>query len=384
MLTSRSQHLAPAVGTGAGSGLYDTFEAGAAFYANRIDWVYSMNASFVREALEDRNYTAMSLAMNSNLPDPANATHAPQLGSTYTIGRAENVHGEPITAPWMRTWTPPPYYGCINKPEYRALALNWAASLVAAGSTAVQHDDPTSNLEQTTWDGGDPNSSGCYCDDCMSGFTQYLLAVLNDTERAALNVSQDFNYRQFLLGNSSAWSQHAAFDEQHRRRTSAIAHHDHDHDHDHDHQHHQHHHVLDANIALHRTRVDIIRGNVDLTRSDDTAHALRLLFVEFQRNSTVQYIDDVRAHIAAAEGPYSPAGQQVGTRAFATLLLLLLVVVVAAVDRSILASLTPFLFALSFLLLLSKTSCDAAGAPLVQQRRWVGRGGVPAMRLRPR
>ena len=94
LLTSRSEHYVPPVGEGAGSGLYTTWTAATAFNATRLDWVYSLNASFVEEAAGKRGLASVSLAMNANIPDSQTGPAA------YTIGRVLNVHGEPLTAPW--------------------------------------------------------------------------------------------------------------------------------------------------------------------------------------------------------------------------------------------------------------------------------------------
>jgi len=129
--------------------------------------VYSTNGTFVSQMLHELNYTGVSLAMNSNLPDPSNATTttmtspSPSSSSSssllssasassgafnnvnlnsnssllksYNVGRAENVLGQKITAPWMRAWSVLPFYGCINNPDYRAIAFNMATQLVRAG-----------------------------------------------------------------------------------------------------------------------------------------------------------------------------------------------------------------------------------------------------------
>ena len=117
--TSRSAHYTPVPG-----GL-DTWAAAAAFHATRLDWVYTANASFINEA-HSRGYK-LTAAMNANLPDPDNA-------SSWQIGRIENIHGDPVAAPWMRAWKRVPNYGCVNKPEYRANAFQYATNLLKAGA----------------------------------------------------------------------------------------------------------------------------------------------------------------------------------------------------------------------------------------------------------
>eukprot|EP00937_MAST-01D_sp_MAST-1D-sp2_P001369 g1369.t1 len=196
LLTSRAPHFTPAgtppKGVGRGVGLYDTWQAAAAFHATRLDWVYTLNGSFVR-ALPAHNLTGISLAMNPQVEDAA---------GTFTTGRVLNAYGEPLVAPWMRTWAPPHhYYGCVNNPAYKQLAIARARQLVALGATMIQHDDPESNAEATQWDRGDPRTSGCYCPVCVKGFTAALLdGALNGTELRRLNVTAAFDYGAYVRG----------------------------------------------------------------------------------------------------------------------------------------------------------------------------------------
>ena len=133
LLTSRAPHYTPAgappQGVGAGVGLYDTNSAIEAFDATRLDWVYTLNGSFVEELRLRHNITDISLAMNPQVADAD--------GRGYGTGRVLNAWGQPLVAPWMRTWAPPHrYYGCVNNPAYKQLAIARARRLVALGATA--------------------------------------------------------------------------------------------------------------------------------------------------------------------------------------------------------------------------------------------------------
>jgi hypothetical protein len=190
--TSRSAHYAKVHGT------YDTWEAMAAFDATRLDWVYSTNASFVAEA--HKRGLEITLAMNPQCKDPH-----PSGNDTNTIGRVLNIHGERLVAPWMRQWSGAPrYYGCVNNPDYLKIAFDFGAKLLSLGSDGIQHDDPGANGEAVTWDQGDPTLSGCYCEHCMTGFTKVLLSHLSGPDRARLNVTESFNYKDLLL--REAWN----------------------------------------------------------------------------------------------------------------------------------------------------------------------------------
>ena len=222
LVTSRREHYTPAVGTGEGSGLYNTWQALDAFHATQLTWVYSENASFVEQA-KKRGMLGVSLATNPQVPDVN--------GSSWDVGRVVNVRGERLVAPWMRSWPGTRrYYGCVNSPAFKSAAFAFVDRLTHSGATSIQHDDAASNSEAVTWNGGDPHLSGCYCDVCIKGFTGRLMSTLNITEQKALNVTPSFSYRGFLLGNH-------------------------------------------------------------------TNTKLRALFVEYQRNVTVQYLQELKAHL---------------------------------------------------------------------------------------
>lgn len=194
--TSRSAHYSPVHGP------YDTFSMMDAFHATRLDWVYTVNSSFIAQVHD--HVPVITVAMNPQCPDPGGPKGKGTAGAA-TIGRVLNIHGEQLTAPWMRAWDEGKggtAYGCINNPDYLKIAFEFAENLIRAGGDAIQHDDPTANGEAASWNGGDPEKSGCYCDHCMTGFTQQLMSSLNESTRLRLNVSDDFNYRELLLRES--------------------------------------------------------------------------------------------------------------------------------------------------------------------------------------
>jgi len=171
----------------------------SAFEATRLDWVYNTNKSFVASA--HAHHLEITLAMNPQCSDGAHAN----ASDPNTIGRVKNIHGERLVAPWMRAWKAVPrFYGCVNNPEYLEIAMDFGASLLHLGSDGIQHDDPGSNYESTLWDSGDPTLSGCYCEHCMSGFTEALELNLTAVRRQELNITAAFSYKDLLL--DKAWN----------------------------------------------------------------------------------------------------------------------------------------------------------------------------------
>ena len=248
-----------AKGEGGGVGLYDTWTAAAAFHVNRLDWVYTTNASFVEAAKSPAHgVRTVSLAMNTIVPDP---------GGGFDIGRVENLYGQKISAPWMRAWPHGgPAWGCINNKDYLEIAFDRATELVQAGTDDIQHDDPESNGGVVTWDNGNASGSGCYCSYCMAKYTEALLAGgMNASARALNNITSAFNYKEFLLAQE---------------------------------QKEPHVHGPDCNHDEGSKDEEMDSGPPPSAK----AALLRSLFVEFQENSTERYVRDLRAHTNAAAG----------------------------------------------------------------------------------
>ena len=135
---------------------HDTLADAAAFHATRLEWCYSFDAQWIKQVKAMGYFYGGTL--NSCLADqwPAGSGEL-----TYRQGRIRDKKGAFITAPWMSMWTPVPYWGCVNSPEYRKIYLDCAKFLIEAGADAIQTDDPTCNLSALRW-------GGCFCEYCVS------------------------------------------------------------------------------------------------------------------------------------------------------------------------------------------------------------------------
>ena len=118
---------------------------------------------------------------------------------TYNIGRVLDVHGDKVTAPWMRSWSPVPYWGCANNPAYQAIALARYKLLVDAGADSIQHDDAGMNADATAY-------GGCFCSYCVTGFSEYLNRTLTAKQLAAfgINDTATFSYKEYVLEHGSS------------------------------------------------------------------------------------------------------------------------------------------------------------------------------------
>ena len=83
---------------------HDTFAAAEAFYATDFVWTYSLDPKFVQRLRQSGE--RVFLAVNSLIPDPPDFRRRSK-------GRIVDLLGQPVTAPWMRSW-PDSAWGCAN------------------------------------------------------------------------------------------------------------------------------------------------------------------------------------------------------------------------------------------------------------------------------
>lgn len=177
------------------------FAVAQQYSTTKLVWVYTLNSSFVQAA--NRLGWTVQAAANGETPDvPGSAKRS------YEIGRIRDVHGNMLTAPWMRDWTVPPYWGCVNNPAYVNVSKQFYELLIGSGSRLIQHDDPFMNLDAVSWE-----PAGCFCDFCDAGFTSYLNATLTAAQLKQLGIStlEGWSYRQAVLNKTASAGLHPLF-----------------------------------------------------------------------------------------------------------------------------------------------------------------------------
>ncbi|HEY2673997.1 MAG TPA: hypothetical protein VGJ07_26985 [Rugosimonospora sp.] len=108
---------------------------------------------------------------------------------------ARDIHGQPIHAHWVEC--PDREHQChymdLNNPVWREYVKAIIRIQIDAGVDGIQFDEPSSPLSALQY-------GGCFCRDCMTGFTDYLRGLpgeqLPEEVRAAL---PDFHYGRWLL-----------------------------------------------------------------------------------------------------------------------------------------------------------------------------------------
>jgi hypothetical protein len=179
----KSVEIHPGWRSGCDHSCNSTLATAAAFAATRIDWTFldpssGKTAAFLRAAATVD--LPVSAAINANMPDRPDCEN--ELNCTQ-VGRVKDLFGHALTLPWMMHWHDPPMYeagaaGCVNSPDYERIKFQYIDSMLAAGVAGFIHDDWQMNTNfrhLKTYNGSNASfASGCYCEHCMRGFTEYL------------------------------------------------------------------------------------------------------------------------------------------------------------------------------------------------------------------
>lgn len=138
---------------------HDTFRDAVRFQATHLMWMYVRDPEVIREARAKGYVVQASL---STILDGRPAGFSPEQG------RVVDRDGNPVTAPWMKTWKDV-WWGCVNSDEYRAIYLHHARVAIEGGADLLQQDDPGFNHSAFNW-------GGCHCPYCERGFETYSLS----------------------------------------------------------------------------------------------------------------------------------------------------------------------------------------------------------------
>ncbi len=169
---------------------WDTIQAVKDFHVSRLEWVYDARKEYVDKAKAEIPGLHFGLTLNSILVDK------PFGPTVRKVGRAVDLEGNRIAAPWMSMWTPPGYWGCANSEDYREVFMKHARACIDAGADSLQVDDPAMNRGTVKW-------GGCYCDSCMKKFLPYLSRNASKSELESIGIKNiaDFDYKKYLLEN---------------------------------------------------------------------------------------------------------------------------------------------------------------------------------------
>ncbi|MBI2299794.1 MAG: hypothetical protein HYU66_12780 [Armatimonadetes bacterium] len=161
----------------------NALEAVKAFGANRVVWVYTSDAAWVK-SMHDAG-ASVEGAINS-IPRVKDL-------SAYTV----DLDGTKLVAPWMVDFDrkDPVKWGCCNQPAFCEAVLAQAKATLGAGADWLQYDDGALNVSAHEW-------GGCFCDRCMAAFREYLAGLpAEQVKRAGIESLDGFDYRQWLAAH---------------------------------------------------------------------------------------------------------------------------------------------------------------------------------------
>ena len=156
-------------------------EAIQAFRANRVVWVYTSDAEFVRSVHET----------GATIQGAINSVPRTEDLSAYAI----DLDGTKLVAPWMVNFNKedPVKWGCSNQPAFREVVLKNARAALDAGVDWLQFDDGALLVSCHSWGGG------CMCDRCMEAFRKHLAELpAEKLQELGIHALESFDYRKFL------------------------------------------------------------------------------------------------------------------------------------------------------------------------------------------
>ena len=169
---------------------HDTMGALGEFHVSRLEWAYVNNKAWIDKV----KGSGRVFGGAASAPSYVLEKKEPDWFEKVVI---LNLDGEPIIAPWKRTWNRT-LWGCINNPELERGYLEYLKGYVDAGVDVMQRDEPGANFNATGW-------GGCFCPHCVKAFREYLAKNTTADERKQLGIAdlETFDYREHLQGRGA-------------------------------------------------------------------------------------------------------------------------------------------------------------------------------------
>lgn len=169
---------------------HDTLKALDDFHVTRLEWAYINDPAFIAKVKAQGCVFGGAAAAPSYIKPGDD----PDWFEKVVV---KNLDGEPIIAPWKRSWDRT-LWGCVNTPELERGYLEYLKRYIDAGADVMQRDEPRANLLAVNW-------GGCFCDHCMSGFRAWLAENTTREQREAAGIAalDTFDYRQHVLAQDA-------------------------------------------------------------------------------------------------------------------------------------------------------------------------------------
>lgn len=151
-------------------------EIARAYGATRIEWVYSSDAQYISKLRDVAPWFGGAVSSTIPLKDEQ--------------GFARDIEGNPIVAPWMKSWGAK--WITVSHEGTRSALKQLATAYINAGASSIQIDDPLLQFTTRNW-GGDFSESS------IKGFRDFLRQHPDKMLLKAAGLEQpDLDYRVFL------------------------------------------------------------------------------------------------------------------------------------------------------------------------------------------
>jgi len=164
---------------------YDTRQAIRDFHVSRLEWSYVTDKEFIHKVKSSGRVFGGA----ASAPSYRHRDDDPDWYENVVI---VDLDGEPIIAPWKRTWNRT-LWGCVNNPELERGYVEYLKGYIDAGAQVMQRDEPGANYNATRW-------GGCFCPHCMKAFRKFLAENTTPQRRRLLGIAEveSFDYREHL------------------------------------------------------------------------------------------------------------------------------------------------------------------------------------------
>ena len=163
----------------------------------------------LREFSGDRYPDAFPTSLKDYYPDGIVNSDGEQVKDLWEECAARRLDGSAVHAQWVevKNHLQQCYQTCRNNPVWRGYLKQIIKLMIDAGTPGIQLDE--AELPMTSI-----GSGGCFCRDCMKGFTSFLVQRrekgLLGPEWDGIDVAR-FNYRDYLLETGSEYPKGAPF-----------------------------------------------------------------------------------------------------------------------------------------------------------------------------
>ncbi len=168
---------------------YNTIDQIKQFHATRIEWVYCYKFDDSERA-RIKEIKDLGVLFSGATSGSTMHTNLPRKSLEMKM-----LDGSTPVPPWMSKWDNPQIFGCQNNPGYMEAHLQYCKDLIDMGVDLIHRDEAFYPVKKGT------KIASCFCDYCMSAFSEYL-SMNYTASRLGINNLDNFNYKAYLISRN--------------------------------------------------------------------------------------------------------------------------------------------------------------------------------------